>query len=111
MRYLAISRPTGRPRNTGEPDDMDAEIANGRRLYEQGVIVEGYMDPGYSTAYFLIDAPDLDTVRAHLATYPQVRSGQSTYDVVQLIGLPAIAQSAKDHGQPLPAWWPPTANS
>lgn len=40
MRYLAISRPTGQQPDD-EPDDMDAEIANGRRLYEAGVLVEG----------------------------------------------------------------------
>lgn len=105
MRYLAISRPTGQ-QPSDEPDDMDAEIANGRRLHEAGVLVEGYMDPGYSTAYFILEADGLQDAHAHLATYPQVRSGRSTYDVVQLVGLPAIEQSLTARGQTLPSWWP-----
>lgn len=75
----------------------------------QGVRAQGYMDPSYSTAYFLLEAPDLDAAHAHLATYPQVQSGQSTYDVVQLIGLPAIEQSERAAGRDLPGWWPPSA--
>lgn len=105
MRFLAISRPTGTA-ESGAPDDMDAEIANGRRLYEAGVLVEGYMDPTYSTAYFLLEAESVHAAQEHLATYPQVQSGQSTYDVVQLVGLPAIQQSRDARSEGLPAWWP-----
>lgn len=106
MRFLAISRPTGQQQPGDEPDDMDAEIANGRRLFEAGALVQGYMDPGYITAYFILEADSLQDCHDHLATYPQVRSGRSTYDVVELVGLPAIEQSLIAQGQPLPSWWP-----
>lgn len=104
MRFLAISRPTGKA--SDGTDDMDAEIANGRRLYEAGVIVEGYMDPSYSTAYFLLEATDEDAARVHLGTYPEVKSGATVYDLLPLVGLPAIQQSAAAHRAPLPSWWP-----
>lgn len=102
MRFLAISHPT--QQEPDEPDDMDAEIANGRRLYEAGVMIEGYLDPTYTTAYFILEAPDLAAAHAHLATYPQVISGRTRYDVVQIIGLPAVRQSTEAHGLPLPTW-------
>ena len=104
MRFLAVSRPTG-AEQTGE-DDMDAEIANGRRLFEAGFIRQGYMDSSYTTAYFLVEADSIEAAHEQLATYPDVRSGKSTYDVTPLIGLPAIEQSLSASGTPLPDWWP-----
>ncbi len=109
MRFLAVSKPTGQVDEQAPDDDMEAEIANGRRLYEAGFLVQGYMDPDYTTAYFLVEAPSAEEAREQLATYPQVQSGRSTYDVTPLIGLPAIEQSAAAAGTALPDWWPSLA--
>lgn len=85
---------------------MDAEIANGRRLFDEGFLVQGYMDPTYTTAIFLVEAPDEASALRHLGTYPQVQAGLATYDVTPLVGLPAIEQALTARGRGLPEWWP-----
>lgn len=107
MRILAISSPTPQATPEALSADMDAEIANGRRLYEEGFLVEGYMDPTYSTAYFLVEAESVEAAQEQLGSYPQVRAGLTTYTCVPLVGLPAIEQSVRAAGRELPAWWPP----
>lgn len=71
MRFVAISSPTGQVDEQDQDDDMDAEVANGRRLYELGFLVQGYMDPGYTTAYFLVEAASAEAAQQHLSTYPR----------------------------------------
>ncbi len=106
MRFLAIS--TLAPDVTPEAlaEDMDAEIANGRRLFEKGFLVQGYMDPGYARAFFLVEAADEQAALAELGTYPQVQAGLAGYELTPLVGLPAIARSLQAAGEPLPSWWP-----
>ena len=106
MRFLAVSTITPAGRARGLDQDMDAEIANGRRLFEKGFIVEGYMDPTYTRAYFLVDAADEQAALDELGTYPQVQAGLATYELTPLVGLPAVQQSLADAGEPLPGWWP-----
>jgi hypothetical protein len=106
MRFLAISRSTGKVLDQALADDMDAEIANGRRLFEAGFIVQGYMDPTYTTAIFIIEASSEEDAQQQLGTYPQVIAGLSNYDLTPLIGLPAIEQSISAASGTLPTWWP-----
>lgn len=106
MRFLAVSALTPGTAPEALAADMDAEIAHGRRLWEEGFLVQGYLDPTYTTAYFLVEAASAEEALARLGTYPQVRAGLATYTVTPLVGLPAIAQSVEAAGDPLPAWWP-----
>ena len=103
MRILAISKATNDPSAIG---DMNAEIAQGKRFFEAGFILEGYMDPTYTTAYLLLESPSVEEAQATLATYPDALAGVNTWDVFPLIGLPAISQSVAERSLPLPSWWP-----
>ncbi len=105
MRFLAISRPTDAATPEAVADDMDAEIANGRRLFEEGFLVQGYMDPTYTTAVFLVEAPDEASALTQFGTYLQVQSGLTTYDLTPLVGLPASEQSLTARGAAMPEWW------
>ncbi len=130
--HRALTRPRGTGARTAEPhtregtphalsrDQQVHRILRGERSgrrhgrrdrqrtppVRRGCHPPGLHGPHLHHAYSLLDAPDETTARAHLATYPQVQSGKSTYDVLPPIGLPAIQQSNDAHDQPLPAWWP-----
>lgn len=106
MRFLAVSALTPGTTPADLAADMDAEVAHGRRLWAEGFLVQGYLDPSYTTAYFLVEAPSAEAALARLGTYPQVRAGLATYTVVPLVGLPAIAQAVEAAGDPMPSWWP-----
>jgi len=64
------------------------------------------MDPTYTTAVFLVEAPDEASALTQLGTYLQVQSGLTTYDLTPLVGLPAIEQSLTARGAAMPEWWP-----
>lgn len=106
MRFLASSAPTAAATPKALAADMDAEIAKGRKLYEDGIVLEAYMSPDYAQAFLLLDAPDAAAAEAILGEYPQVREGLITFAVQPLVGLPAVEQSHEQAGTPLPAWWP-----
>lgn len=48
MRIFATSKPTAIATPDALMADMEEEIAVGRRFYEEGLIVEAYMDPACS---------------------------------------------------------------
>lgn len=106
MRFLAITKPTPQFNMETVQRLLPAEMQKAKELYEQGFILEGYVDVGFTTVYLIVDAPTFEEVQQMLATYPQVQAGQITFDVVQVVGLPAAAQVASERKQPLPAWWP-----
>lgn len=108
MRILATSRPTAAATPEALAADMDAEIAQGARFYEQGLIVEAYMDRGYERTFMLLDAPDVATAQEAFQAYPQVAAGLITFDFVELVGMPAVAAVHRDRGDALPGWWPET---
>lgn len=106
MRFLASSAPTAAATPEGLQADMDAEIAKGRQLYEDGIVLEAYMSLDYAKAFLLLDAAGQAEAEALLAEYPQVREGLISFSVQPLVGLPAVEQSHQDAGTALPAWWP-----
>lgn len=107
MRLLAITRSTPKATPDALARSMDAEVAQGRQFFEQGFILEAYMDPTYTDAYMIVESPSIEEARATLASYPNTQEGLNTWDLFPLIGLPAIAQSLQERHLPLPAWWPP----
>lgn len=106
MRILATSRPTAAATPEALQDDMDAEIAQGATFYEQGLIREAYMDPGYERTFMLLDAPSVEAAREAFAAFPQVANGLIEFEFTELIGLPAIAAVHDKRGDQPPAWWP-----
>lgn len=106
MRIFATSRAS--PAATPEQlmADMDAEVAKGRELYADGLIVQAYMDPDYTRTFMVLEAPSVAAAAARLAEYPQVRAGLISFDLTPLIGMPAVAQAHEATGEPLPSWWP-----
>lgn len=106
MRILAITRTADNVSLDELAADMDAEVTQGRRFFEQGFIVEGYMDPTYETAYLILESPSVEEAQTTLAAYPNTQAGLNTWELFPLIGLPAIAQSLTDRQLPFPTWWP-----
>ena len=106
MRILAISRPTATATPEALQEDMDAEIAQGARFYEDGLILEAYMDPGYEQTFMLLDAPSIEAAGEAFGAYPQVAAGLIEFDFTELIGMPAVATVHEQRGDSLPAWWP-----
>ena len=106
MRIFATSRPTAKATPDALMQDMDAEIAAGRQFYEEGLIVEAYMDPEYTQTFMILEAESVAAAKARFDTYPQVREGLIAFEYTPLIGMPAIAQVHEQQGRALPGWWP-----
>lgn len=106
MRIFATSAPTAAATPDQLMADMDAEVAKGRELYRDGLIIEAYMDPDYTRTFMILEAPSLDAARARLDEYPQVRAGLIAFTLTPLIGMPAVAQVHESDATPLPPWWP-----
>lgn len=109
MRIFATSKPVPSAAIEELMKDMDEEIAKGRELYEQGVIIEAYMDTEYSRTFMIVEAENIEAAKRRFDEYPQVKSGLITFDFVQLVGMPAIAEVHQNRGDALPKWWPATA--
>ncbi len=106
MRFLAINKLTAKATPEALTSSMGAEIAQGKQFFEQGFILEGYMDPTYTTAYLIVESPSLEEAQDTINQYPDVIAGLNTWELLPLIGLPAISQSLQERNLPLPAWWP-----
>lgn len=106
MRIFATSRPTPKATPENLMSEMDAEIAVGRELYRDGVILEAYMDLDYSRTYMIIEVPTVEEAKARFDQYPQVRAGLIEFEFTPLIGMPAVSQVHEADGKPMPAWWP-----
>ncbi len=109
MRILAISKSTPKATPEALTRGMNDEVAKGKQFFEQGFIIEGYMDPTYTEAYMILESPSVEEARITLASYPNTQAGLNTWDLFPLIGLPAISQSLQDRHLPLPTWWPQQA--
>ncbi len=106
MRIFATSRATPAATPEALQEDMDAEIAQGAAFYEQGLIVQAYMDPGYERTFMILEAPSADAAREAFQAYPQVAAGLIEFDFAELIGMPAVAAVHERRGEGLPDWWP-----
>lgn len=106
MKIFAHSRPTA----TATPDalahDMDREVATGRRYYEEGFIEQAYMDVSFTETFMILEAENVDAARTKLAEYPHVKRGLIAFEVVPIVGLPAVERSFSEAKLPRPAWWP-----
>ena len=106
MRIFATSRPTATATEEALTRDMDGEIAAGRRFYEDGLILQAYMDPAYSRTFMILEAESVEAAKARFDTYPQVAEGLIEFEYTPLIGMPAVAQVHERRGTALPDWWP-----
>ncbi len=106
MRIFATSTPSASARPEDLMRDMDEEVAKGRAFYEDGLILQAWMDPTYSRTFMILEAPSLDEARRRFGEYPQVRAGLIEFEFVPLIGMPAIRQVHERRGEALPDWWP-----
>lgn len=106
MRIFASSKTTAKATPEALRDDMDAEVAVGKRLFEQGLIVQAYMDPSYTDTYMILEAASIADAKASFDTYPLVRAGLIVYEFTPVVGMPAVAQSLQERNQPQPGWWP-----
>lgn len=106
MRILAISRPTPTATPEALQQDMEAEIAQGAAFYEQGLIVQAYMDPAYQQTFMVLEAPSVEAAREAFGAYPQVAAGLIEFTFTELIGMPAVATVHERRDEPLPGWWP-----
>lgn len=106
MKILATSEPTAAATPESLTEDMDAEIAQGKQFYLDGLIEQAYMDTSYTRTWMILDAPDVEAARAQFATYPQVRAGLIEFTFTPLIGMPAVAAAEEERERPLPGWWP-----
>lgn len=106
MRIFATSTPTEKATPEALMQDMGAEVAAGRAFYEEGLIVQAYMDPEYTRTFMILEAESIEAAKARFDLYPQVREGLIVFDYTPLIGMPAIAQVHEQQGRPLPDWWP-----
>lgn len=91
-------------------EDMDAEIAQGKQFYLDGLIEQAYMDPTYTRTYMVLEASDVETAAAAFDAYPQVAAGLISFTFTPLVGLPAIADAERARGGQLPSWWPATSS-
>lgn len=108
MRIFATSKPTAIATPDALMADMEEEVAVGRRFYEEGLIVEAYMDPAYARTFMILEADSVDAAKERFDTYPQVREGLIEFEYTPLIGMPAVAQVHEADGTALPTWWPAT---
>jgi hypothetical protein len=109
MRIFATSRPTADATPEKLAATLNDEIAAGMQFYRDGVIVQAYADAERRCTFLIVEAPSVEHARNAFATFPQVRAGLITIELVALIGLPAIARVHADDGTPLPGWWPVSA--
>lgn len=107
MRIFATSRPS--PTATPEDlmKDMAEEVAKGQAFYEEGLILQAWMDPAYERTFMILEAESVAAAKARFDEYPQVKAGVISFDFVPLIGMPAIARVHEARGEALPGWWPP----
>ncbi len=105
MRILAISKLTEKATPEVMQQEMKAEIAAAKRLFEQGVIVQGYMDRNYKNVYLLLECESIQDAEAACSTYPFFKMGMITFEFIPLLGLPAIKQFLDEQNLPLPTWW------
>jgi len=108
MRILATSRPTAKATDEALMKDMGEEVAAGRRFYEEGLIVQAYMDPQYTRTFMILEAESVEAAKARFDTYPQVIEGLIEFEFTPLIGMPAVSQVHEVRGTALPDWWPAT---
>ncbi|WP_376098995.1 hypothetical protein ACE7GA_10040 [Roseomonas sp. CCTCC AB2023176] len=106
MRIFATSKPTPAATEAALMADMEEELAAGRRFYEEGLILQAYMDPAYKRTFMVLEAESVEAAKARFDTYPQVARGLIAFDYTPLIGMPAIAQVHEQKATPLPDWWP-----
>lgn len=85
---------------------MDVEIEQGKKFFEEGLIVEAYMDRGYTRTFMILEAESVEVAKARFDTYPQVAAGLIEFEYTPLVGMPAVRQSLEARGLPMPAWWP-----
>ncbi len=107
MRILATSHVTAAATPEKLAATIEDEIAVGKQLYRDGVIVQAYADPELRRTFMIVEAPSIEAAREAFDAYPQVRAGLIAFDFVPLIGMPAIASVHREVGTPLPDWWPP----
>lgn len=107
MRIFATSSPTEKATPELLMSDMEEEVAAGRAFYQEGLILQAYMDPEYTRTFMILEAPSVEAAKARFDTYPQVEKGLIRFEFTPLIGMPAIAQVHEADGTPRPAWWPP----
>lgn len=53
MRVLAVSKTTSTATSEAIQNARKAEAEQGMKLFEQGLLVEGYMDAHFATAYMI----------------------------------------------------------
>jgi uncharacterized protein YciI len=106
MRFLATTHVTSNATPEQLAATLDEEIAVGKRLYRNGVILQAYADTDRRRTFMIVEAPNLDAARETFDAYPQVRANLLAVDVVALIELPAIASVHAEDGNALPDWWP-----
>lgn len=109
MRIFATSSPTATATPEDLMKDMDAEIAKGRQFYEEGLIVQAYMDPAYTRTFMILEAESVEAALARLDEYPQVKAGVIAFTLTALVGMPAVSQVHAARGDGLPNWWPAKA--
>lgn len=106
MRISATSRATAAATPASLMQDMDEEVAKGRQLYRDGLIVQAYNSPDYARTFMNLEAPDIEAARARFNEYPQVKAGLIAFEFTPLIGMPAVTQVHGEDGSALPAWCP-----
>jgi len=107
VRVFATSHLTAAATPAALAATMEEEIAVGKRLYQDGVILQAYADPELRRTFMILEVPSIDAARAAFDAFPQVRAGLIAFEFVPLIGVPAIASVHREQGTPLPDWWPP----
>lgn len=111
MKILATSEPAAGVTAEELGKDMDAEIAQGKQFYRDGLIEQAYMDLGYTRTWMILEAASVADAKAAFDTYPQVAAGLISFTFTPLVGLPAVADVEEERGGTLPAWWPATPSN
>jgi muconolactone delta-isomerase len=106
MRFFATTHVTPDATPQQLAATMDEEIAVGKRLYRDGVILQAYSDTGRRRTFMIVEAPNAAAAREIFDDYPQVCAKLIDVEIIPLIGLPAIASVHGEDGRPLPDWWP-----
>ena len=106
MKIFAASVPTEGATAEMLMKDMEAEVAKGRQFYEEGLIVQAYMNPEYTRTFMILEAESIDAAKARFDEYPHVKAGLISFSFTPLIGMPAVSQVHERRGEALPSWWP-----
>lgn len=106
MKIFATSIPALSASTEDLMKDMEAEVAKGRQFYEEGLILQAYMDPEYKRTFMILEAESVEAAKTRFDEYPQVKAGLITFSFTPLIGMPAVSQVHAQRGEPLPDWWP-----